>query len=60
VLTPNDCTSLDELAERIYAFGRRYSALEKLLNWRFTHHDLQRRRREPLLQQDPVTLATAA
>src|SRR5438105_15248210 len=29
VLTPNDCTSLRQLAERIHAFGRRYSALGK-------------------------------
>ena len=29
VLTPNDCTTLDELAARIHAFGQRYSALDK-------------------------------
>ena len=28
VLTPNDCTTLDELAARIHAFGQRYSALD--------------------------------
>jgi len=60
VLTPNDCTSLDELADRIIEFGRRYSALGKLFAWRFTRQDLERRLREPLLQPEPVTLATAA
>jgi transposase len=60
VLTPNDCTSLDELAKRIHAFGRRYSALGKPFAWCFTRQDLERRLREPLLQPEPVTLATAA
>ncbi len=60
LLTPNDCTSLDELAKRIHAFGRRYSALNKPFAWRFTRQDMERRLREPLLQSEPVTLATAA
>jgi hypothetical protein len=60
VLTPNDYTSLDELAERIHAFGRRYSALDKPFAWSFTRQDLERRLREPLLQSEPVELATAA
>jgi hypothetical protein len=60
VLTPNDCTSLDELTERMMAFGRRYSALGKPFAWCFTRQDLERRLREPLLQPEPVTLATAA
>jgi transposase len=60
VLTPNDCTNLDELAERIIAFGKRYSALGKPFAWRFTRQDLERRLREPLLQEQPVTLVNAA
>jgi transposase len=60
VLTPNDYTSLDELEERIHAFGRRYTALQKPFAWRFTRQDLEQRMREPLLQSEPVTLATAA
>ena len=60
VLTPNDCTSLGELADRIIQFGRRYSALGKPFAWCFTRRDLERRRREPMLQPGPVTLATAA
>ncbi len=55
VLTPNDCTSLKELAERIVAFGKRYSALNKPFAWRFTRQDLERRLLEPLLQPELVT-----
>jgi transposase len=50
VLTPNDCTTLDELAARIHAFGRRYSALNKPFAWRFTRQDLARRLNDPCLQ----------
>jgi hypothetical protein len=60
VLTPNDCTSLGELADRIIQFGKRYSALGKPFAWRFTRQDLERRLREPILQPEQVTLATAA
>jgi transposase len=60
VLKPNDYTSLDELAEAIHAFGRRYSALGKPFAWCFTRQDLERRLREPLLQPGPVTLPAAA
>jgi transposase len=60
VLTPNDCTSLQELADRIIEFGTRYSALGKPFAWCFTRQDLERRLREPLLQSGAATLATAA
>ncbi len=61
VLTPNDCATLDELIERIVAFGKRYSALDKPFAWRFTRQDLERRLRDPLLQTELVTsLAKAA
>jgi transposase len=60
VLTPNDCTTLNELMERIIAFGQRYSALGKPFAWCFTRQDLERRLREPLLQPQPLQLATAA
>ena len=60
VLTPNDCTSLGELADRIIHFGRRYSALGQPFAWCFTRHDLARRLREPILQPETVTLASAA
>jgi transposase len=60
VLTPNDCTSLQELEDRIIEFGRRYSALCKSFAWCFTRQDLERRLLEPLLQSGAATLATAA
>jgi len=60
VLTPNDLDSLDALADRIMDFGRRYSALGKMFNWRFTRQDLERRLSEPLLHQEPITPPAAA
>ncbi|MBV9324957.1 MAG: IS630 family transposase [Chloroflexi bacterium] len=60
VLTPNDCTSLQELEHRIIEFGRRYSALDKPFAWCFTRQDLEQRLREPLLQSAALTLPTAA
>lgn len=60
VLTPNDCTTLDELAQRIIAFGERYSSLDKPFAWTFTRSDLERRLRDPLLNLQPAALATAA
>ena len=60
LLKPNDYTSLEELADAIHAFGRRYSALGKLFAWCFTRQDLERRLREPLLQPEAFTLASAA
>jgi len=60
VLKPTDYTSLEELAEAIYVFGRRYSALGKLFAWFFTRQDLERRLREPLLQHGPITMPPAA
>jgi hypothetical protein len=49
VLTPNHHASLKELAERITAFGERYSALGKPFAWTFTRDDLERRLHDPLL-----------
>jgi hypothetical protein len=61
VLTPNDCTSLQELKDRIIELGRRYSALGKPFAWCFTCQDLERRLLEALLlQSGAATLATAA
>jgi hypothetical protein len=60
VLKPNDYTSLEELVEALHAFGKRYSALGKPFAWCFTRQDLERRLRDPLLQPDGLTLASAA
>lgn len=53
VLSPNDCTTLDELADRIHAFGQRYSALNKPFAWRFTRQELEQRMNDPQLQLKP-------
>jgi transposase len=60
VLTPNDYNNLDELTERIEAFGKRYSALNKPFAWCFTRRDLERRLLDPLLQSQPAALTLAA
>jgi hypothetical protein len=40
VLTPNDLTDLDALAERILGFQNRYNATAVPFDWRFTRTDL--------------------
>lgn len=40
VLTPNDFASLDEVAERLLAFQRRYEELASPFEWKFTRQDL--------------------
>jgi hypothetical protein len=52
VLTPNDCTSVTELIQRIVAFGERYSGLRKPFAWTFTRHDLEIMLADPLLQRE--------
>ena len=42
VLTPNDLTDLDALAERILAFQDRYNATATPFDWTFTRTDLAR------------------
>jgi hypothetical protein len=39
-LTPNDFSSLQELAQRLLAFGRHYQTIAKPFEWRFTRKDL--------------------
>ena len=41
-LTPNDFSSLPELAERLLAFERHYETIAKPFEWRFTRRDLHR------------------
>jgi transposase len=60
VLTPNDLTTLQELEDRIIAFGQRYSSLGKPFAWTFTRQELERRLREPSLHVDSVPLTMAA
>jgi len=40
VLTPNDFSSLQELAQRLLAFARHYQTIAKPFQWRFTRKDL--------------------
>ena len=42
VLTPNDFSSLQQLAERLLAFERHYEAIAQPFEWRFTRQDLTR------------------
>jgi transposase len=60
VLTPNDFLSLKQLEERIIAFGKRYSSLDKPFAWTFTRQELERRLREPALHVDSVPSTMAA
>ncbi len=41
-LTPNDFSSLDELARRLQAFERHYEAIAKPFEWKFTRDDSQK------------------
>jgi transposase len=41
-VTPNDFGSLEELAERLLAFGRRYREIAHPFEWTFTRRDLER------------------
>ena len=42
VLTPNDFASLDEVADRLLAFERRYEQIARRFEWKFTRDDLAR------------------
>lgn len=42
VLTPNDFSSLQELADRVLAFERHYETIAQPFEWRFTRQDLSR------------------
>jgi DDE superfamily endonuclease len=41
-LTPNDFGSLEELSERLLAFGRHYREIARPFQWTFTRSDLER------------------
>ena len=42
VLTPNDFTSLEMVAERLHRFERHYEVIAKPFEWKFTREDLNR------------------
>jgi len=60
VLTPNDLTSLNDLEQRIAAFGLRYSSLGKPFAWTFTRQELEQRLHDPSLDIGPMPLSLAA
>jgi hypothetical protein len=41
VLTPNDFSSLNELAERLNAYAKRYARIAQPFKWTFTRSDLK-------------------
>lgn len=40
VVTPNDFTDTEQIAERLAAFEDRYNTIAEPFDWRFTRHDL--------------------
>ena len=56
VLTPNDFTSLQEVAQRLLAFQELYEQIAKPFEWKFTRVDLQNLMNK-LNQAQPVALA---
>lgn len=58
VLTPNDFCSLDELADRLLRFQKRYEKIAKPFEWKFTRDDLSQLLSR--LASESVTFAKAA
>ncbi len=58
VLMPNDFYSLDELADRLLRFQKRYEKIAKPFEWKFTRDDLSRLLSR--LASESVTFAKAA
>jgi DDE superfamily endonuclease len=60
VLTPNDLTDLDALAERVLAFQARYTATATPFDWKFTRTDLDRLLQRIAVHESAAELAQAA
>lgn len=60
VLTPNDLTDLDALADRILAFQDRYNATATPFEWKFTRTDLDRLLQRIATREPTPTTAQAA
>jgi hypothetical protein len=58
VLTPNDLSSTDALAERILSFQRHYEQAARPFQWKFTRRDL-RELMQRLERHDPAILLAA-
>jgi hypothetical protein len=59
VLTPNDLTDLDALADRVLAFQARYNATAQPFNWKFTRSDLDRLL-DRIAAHEPTTVSALA
>jgi DDE superfamily endonuclease len=57
VLTPNDFACLDEVADRLLGFQRRYEQLATPFEWKFTRDDLARLMRRLSAADGPTTAA---
>jgi hypothetical protein len=60
VLTPNDLTDLDALAERVLAFQACYNATATPFDWKFTRTDLDRLLQRIALHESAAELVHAA
>jgi DDE superfamily endonuclease len=60
ILTPNDLADLDELAERLIAFQRRYEQVAEPFAWKFTRRDLDRLLSRLAEHQPLMSSSTAA
>jgi transposase len=60
VLTPNDCSDLEELAERIVAFEGRFNERGEPFHWRFTRGDLELYLKKLASHEDGPTERAAA
>jgi hypothetical protein len=59
VLTPNDFSSLEMLADRLERFERHYEAIAKPFQWKFTRSDLAKLVQRLHLQPQPVATLAA-
>ena len=59
VLTPNDFSSLEMLADRLERFERHYEAIAKPFQWKFTRDDLAKLVHRLHLQPQPVAALAA-
>ncbi len=56
-MQPNDFSDLDELEQRLLAFGRRYEQIATPFEWKFTRQDLDRLLAKLDADRPPLRLA---
>lgn len=57
VLTPNDFSSLDEVADRLLQFQERYERMAKPFEWKFTRNDLSKLMARLDATEEPLALS---